>query len=181
MEKKLLQIREITEGTPGYNCDETEFLTLNRVPFTGVFREFHNGNLSSVISYCDGIQRGYYVWYYTVGASIGAVQVIAEVDGIHVSYDEAGAIKDIRKYCCGRILERMRIVNRIYLVDEVLNRHQQNDLFDNPINFAKYCRRETIQELYEEVMGLFSRGTLFDEEWLYTEDGYYNRIDERLS
>lgn len=176
-----MQIKEIAEDTPGYDEDETEFVTLNGVPFTGIVRGFHNGNLSSLVSYHNGLQCGYYVWYYTVGPSVGAVQVVAERDGIYVSYDEAGIIRDIRKDCSGRVLERMRIVGETYQVDEVMDIVQKDALFSNPAYFTKYCRREPIQKLYEEVVELFGKGSLFDDGWLYTEDGYYDDVGARLS
>ncbi len=177
----MKSIKKITEATPGYDEDETEYVTLNGIPYTGIVTDYHNGNLSSITSFYNGSMRGYYLWYYTTGPSVGAVQVISEIDGLRISYDEAGSIVSIDKHCCGRILERMQVVDGNLLAELVIDEHEQDQLFNRFPSEARYCRREKIQYLYEEAIRRYSEGTLFEEDWLYTEDQYYDRPGPLLS
>lgn len=174
-------IREITSDSPGYDEDDTEFITLNGIPLTGILKDFHKGHLSSITSFFNGRARGYYVWYYTSGPSIGAVQVVAQVDGIRISFDEVGAIVSVDKHCFGRVLERMKIVEGRCLVETVMDRHKRDEIFSRFPKDTEYCRREPIQDLYEEAMRRFREGTLFEEDWLYTEDQYYDLPGSLLS
>lgn len=169
-------IKQIHENPPGYDEDETEFVTLNGIAFTGVVKSFHNGHISSITSYFKGHWRGYYLWYFTTGANIGAIQVLGygEGEGIRIAWSETGEIEDIATYCAGRVLEKMTIVENRYVVETLMNQSQREKLFTNPVYGTQYCQRESIAVLYDQAMQRLHEGTLFEEDWLYTDENYYD-------
>jgi len=173
-----------------YFCEEGgEFCSYRGKPFTGLV-DAHDkkmGVLGHRMSVFKGHRRGYELDLFP---ETGRLENLMEEGGVTIKWASDGALLDVTRIWYGATVETALISDSdrksgkwrggetIMDVDKSAKMSARLDGFraratDRDFEYQRY-RAETLKPLYDEAILRHSQNRLFDFEWLYVPEDYYD-------